>query len=227
MSIFHLSTGASAPGVALAGQYFGSVDRMKRLLAPLLQVSGASLSTGTMAYGPLMVHWAGCSESDVRACHTVGTSPGGTMPRARFLAKSSYVTKPMSAAGRRAAVNAIERAQSRTSSAALLFDSYGGAVNRVPADATAFVHRDALCCIQYLAYFTSPSAEGRTRRWIDSAWRSLQPYVSKQAYQGYIDPDLANWEKAYYGANYARLQRVKKKYDPDFRFRFKQAIRPS
>jgi FAD/FMN-containing dehydrogenase len=139
------------------------------------------------------------------------------------------VTEPMPAAGRRAAVAAIERRQSQSSqgSAALLFDAYGGVVNRVRPDATAFVHRNALCCIQYLAYFNSPSQEGATRRWIDSAWRSLQPHVSRQAYQGYIDPDLANWESAYYGANYSRLQSVKKRYDPDFLFRNRQAIKPA
>ncbi len=228
MSIFHLSTGASTPSVSANGQYFGSADKLKRLLKPLV-VSGASVTTGTLPYMALMLRWAGCADTALSKCHTVGTSPGGTLPRSLFLAKSSYVTKPMPAAGRKAAVAAIERRQSRSSqgSAALLFDSYGGVVNRVPARATAFVHRDTLCCIQYLAYFNDSSQEGSTRRWIDSAWHALQPYVSKQAYQGYIDPDLTGWESAYYGANYSRLQGVKKKYDPDFVFRNRQAIRPA
>ena len=227
MSIFHLSTGASSPSVSANGQFFGSADKLKRLIAPLSHVAGATVTTGTEPYMALMLRWAGCSE--LAKCHTVGTSPGGTMPRAKFLAKSNYVTKPMPAAGRRAAVAAIEKRQGQSShgSAALLFDSYGGVVNRVPASATAFVHRDTLCCIQYLAYFTANSAETRTRRWLQETWRSLQPHVSKQAYQGYIDPDLANWEAAYYGSNYRRLQSVKKTYDPDFRFRNRQAIRPA
>jgi FAD/FMN-containing dehydrogenase len=229
MSIFHLSTGASSPSVSVAGQFFGSVDAMKRLLRPLLEITGASLSSGTQAYLPLQQRWAGCSEQSFRSCHTEGTFPGGTLPRARFLAKSSYVTDPMPSAGRKAAVAAIERRQNESvgGSAALLFDCYGGVVNRVPASATAFVHRDAICCIQYLTYFSPESEEAKARRWIDGAWRALQPSVSKQAYQGYIDPELKNWESAYYGANYPRLQRIKKKYDPDFRFRNRQAIRPA
>jgi FAD/FMN-containing dehydrogenase len=135
----------------------------------------------------------------------------------------------MSVAGRRAAVAAIERRQRESSagSGALLFDSYGGAINRVAPHATAFIHRNAICAIQYLAYFPDQGAQHEALQWIDSAWRKLKPHVSPTAYQGYIDPSLRNWQAAYYGSSYPRLQAVKKRYDPDFRFKFAQAITPA
>ena len=82
-----------------------------------------------------------------------------------------------------------------------------------------------LFSLQYGAYFTG---SGRaSNRWINGVWRALRPFVSGQAYQNYIDPQLTNWQQAYYGSNLPRLRHIKQDVDPDFRFRFRQAIPPA
>jgi FAD/FMN-containing dehydrogenase len=214
-SVLSLSTG---PRVSAIGQYMGAASHLPGLLRPLTRVAGARLSTGSSSYAQLQRRWAGCLDLSATACHTRGTRPGGTLPRARFAAGSDYVGRALPRAGREAAIAAIERRGS--ASGALLLDSYGGAINRVAADATAFVHRDARYSIQYLAY--GPTHAGAA--WVRSARAALAPYVNGEAYQNYIDPDLANFRQAYYGANLARLRDIKARLDPDGRFDFPQGI---
>ncbi|HWN59265.1 MAG TPA: BBE domain-containing protein, partial [Streptosporangiaceae bacterium] len=68
------------------------------------------------------------------------------------------------------------------------------------------------------------AAVARQHGWQQSFWQSMRPYASGQAYQNYIDPSLATWRQAYYGANYTRLTQVKAAYDPHRVFSFPQAV---
>jgi FAD/FMN-containing dehydrogenase len=114
----------------------------------------------------------------------------------------------------------VAAAQARAAlpgSGAILFDSYGGAIKRVRPDATAFVHRGALFCIQYLTY------DGGAP-WLRTTARHMRPYVTGGAYVNYTDPELDRWQHAYYGANYHRLLAVRREVDPHHYFNFPQAI---
>jgi FAD/FMN-containing dehydrogenase len=222
-SILSLSTtgGAGSPRVSALGQYFGEVSALRRLVRPLTRVAGARLSTGSSSYFTMVLRWAGCLEGGLPACHR--------STRSSFFAKSDYFDKRIGPRGRARMIDWVERRQRTPSlgSGALLLDAYGGALNGPAADATAFVHRDMLFSLQYLAYFNGAAAGRASRRWAGGTWRALRPHASGEAYQNYIDPDLVRWQRAYYGANLARLREIKKQVDPDFRFRFPQAIPPA
>jgi FAD/FMN-containing dehydrogenase len=222
-SIFSLGTtgGSGPPRVAALGQYFGEPAVLRRLISPLTHVAGASLSSGSSSYFSLVLRWAGCLDGGFAACHR--------STRSSFFAKSDYFDKRLGHRGRATMIDWIERRQRHPSlgSGALLLDAYGGALNRPAADATAFVHRDMLFSLQYLAYFSGGAAGRASRRWINGVWRALRPHASGEAYQNYIDPQLDGWQRAYYGTNLERLREIKKQVDPDFRFRFRQAIPPA
>jgi FAD/FMN-containing dehydrogenase len=222
-SILSLGTtgGSGSPRVAALGQYFGGEADLRRLIRPLTSVAGATLSTGTSSYFTMVLRWAGCLDGGLPACHR--------STRSSFYAKSDYFDRRVGPRGRAKMIEWIERRQRTPSlgSGALLLDAYGGALNRPAADATAFVHRDMLFSLQYLAYFSGGTAGRASRRWINGTWQALRPHASGQAYQNYIDPDLDHWQRAYYGSNLARLREIKKRVDPDFRFRFPKAIPPA
>ncbi|OYV59677.1 MAG: hypothetical protein B7Z69_06485 [Actinobacteria bacterium 21-73-9] len=108
----------------------------------------------------------------------------------------------------------------------LAFDGYGGAVNRVASDATAFIHRDKVAGVQATYSWgsgSSPDEVASGARWL--RWLGAEVIdPAEGAYVNYIDPTLTDWARAYYGSNEARLSRVKALYDPTDRFRFAQSV---
>ena len=200
-SLLQLGSGGD---VTVLGQHLGSEAELGRLLAPLRR-AGASLTTGTSAYGPLQVRWAN----------------GRTTPRTRFSAKSHYVAHDLPASTRSALLAEFARTPAGLDNGSLLLDAYGGAVNRPRARATAFVHRDARYSIQYLAYHSDDGAASRA--WLRRLHRIVAPHASG-AYQNYLDPELGGWRRAYYGRNLERLEAIRERYDPDRRFRFARGI---
>jgi FAD/FMN-containing dehydrogenase len=191
-------------GVTVLGQHLGSEAELGRLLGPLRR-AGASLTTGSSAYGPLQVRWAN----------------GRTTPRTTFSAKSHYLGHALPAGARAALLAEFANRPAGLDDGSLLLDAYGGALNRPRARATAFVHRDERYSIQYLAYHSDGGAASRA--WLRRMHRVVAPHASG-AYQNYLDPELGGWRRAYYGRNLERLEAVRERYDPDRRFRFPRSI---
>ena len=196
-------------GGSAFGQYFGSERALRRVIAPLARVPGARVTSGTSSYFALQRRWAGCADGGLAACRSV--------PRSTFHASSIYVGDRLSAAGRRDFVAAAN------TGATLICDAYGGTINRVAADETAFVHRDTRFSVQILSYAPIGTARSRVRR----ARALIARHGNGQAYQNYTDLDLSGPLNAWYGDNLPRLRRIKSEVDPENRFMFAQSIRPA
>jgi FAD/FMN-containing dehydrogenase len=64
--------------------------------------------------------------------------------------------------------------------------------------------------------------------WTRAVYSSLQPFTGGARYVNYLDhDDTVDAAAAAYGPNYARLQQIKSKYDPDNFFRQNLNIRPA
>jgi len=226
-----LSQGTYGYLAQIAGVYCGSSNELSSVLAPLkamIDTASTYSFSGSNSYLSAMEIEAGCSGLTIAACHLTTQNPAGRLSREAYSAKSSYVDAPMNDTSVADFISAVENLHVRapTVGGGLAFDSYGGAINRVASDATAFVHRDKLACIQATyswssATLTSTIAAGA--QWL--TWLGANVFdPTSGAYQNYIDPTLANWQAAYYGSNMARLITVKNKYDPDDLCSFAQSI---
>jgi hypothetical protein len=213
------------------GVYCGSAAALAPLLSSLRALIGTAPSysfVGSHDYLEAMEIEAGCSGLAIASCHLSSHNPAGQLSRSAFSAKSSYVNAAMTHAQAQSMVAAIENLQSHapTLGGALAFDSYGGAINRVASDETAFVHRDKVAGIQATyswGTYTPASEIDAGQAWL--TWLGAEIFdPTTGAYQNYIDPTLSDWQSAYYGKNLKRLVKVKNKYDPDNHFSFAQSI---
>ena len=221
--------GALMPSCRVGGVWAGSPEGASAQLRNLVKAVAEpeTQAIGENGFEDAMYIEAGCSGLSQVACHLPGRNLGGKVPRVLRLAKSDILNSPLSDAGVSAVLRGIEQRHREGGPGEAIFDSWGGAINRVAPDATAFVHRQALASAQYDATFpprVGPGAVRAAQQWLDSWYASLRPHVSGEAYQNYIDPALPNWAHAYYGPNLARLAQVKAKWDPDDVFSFAQSI---
>ncbi|MGF1431142.1 FAD-binding oxidoreductase [Kitasatospora sp. LaBMicrA B282] len=221
--------------VSSTANYLGPQGELANLVDQL-GVRPQSAGLHSAAYFATMEVMGGVAGWSVPAAHLPGTLPGhspqGKLTRESYAARSDFYTRPIDPTGAAALVAAVGR-YARTApqggSAAVAFDSLGGAINRVGATDTAFVHRNGLFLAQYIANYPSPGAGSgpavdQSQAWLQDVWSTMRPYASGEAYQNYADPHLTDWQQAYYGANLPRLRQVKQTYDPTGLFRFPQGI---
>ena len=102
----------------------------------------------------------------------------------------------------------------------------GGAVKRVPEDATAFGGRSAAFQTLFIGIWEEAAHKPDTVQWVRGFWNALEPY-GKGAYVNLSDEQDESSLRVTYGADkYAKLQRIKAKYDPGNLFRLNQNIKP-
>jgi FAD binding domain/Berberine and berberine like len=196
----------SPPTCRVGGCFVGAPATLNPMLDDLLRRAGATPTSRTVtARGHLdaMLYFAGCSTKPIDECRAA--------PPTTFVASSRVQREPMrDPAAVAAAVNGRRGID-------LAFDSLGGAIRRIPADATAFPHRDALAIVQIYA-------SGAARGPVAEVQQALAGLVGQGAYVNYIDPQQQDWAQAYYGANLPRLREAARRFDPDGVFRFPQGL---
>jgi FAD/FMN-containing dehydrogenase len=102
----------------------------------------------------------------------------------------------------------------------------GGAMARVPVEATAFAHRHSRIMANVAAFYEGPADRDRRQAWVDGLAAALHQ-DDDGAYVNFLgDEGPERVRQAYPGPTWDRLVEVKRRYDPDNLFRRNQNIPP-
>jgi len=218
-----------SPAVDVYGAFHGSRADAAQLVEELVGRVGSdptAASLTPMTWPQTRRFWAELG--------TTGEEPGGSsIPQPSdeicLYARSEFFARPLPAEAVGALLEAFADGRASGESRELDFMPWGGAYNRRPAEASAFVHRDQLFQLKHAVVVdpeAPPANQAAAHRAATRSWASVHPWGSGRVFQNFADPDPEHWAAAYYGPNYDRLVKVKARYDPSNLFRFHQSLPP-
>ena len=129
---------------------------------------------------------------------------------------------------RQAADTIVERLQTSTAEMGITqLRVLGGAMARVPPDATAFAHRSSPIMASAVAIYGRPEERSVHEDWVAGLAAELMR-EGAGAYVGFIgDEGEERVRVAYPGRTWDRLAAIKGRYDPDNLFRLNQNVPPA
>jgi FAD/FMN-containing dehydrogenase len=142
-------------------------------------------------------------------------------PGIRFFTRNAFVEQSEAAA----ALRILTEVGASAGSPFLTVRSLGGALGRVPADATAFAHRTAELMIGTAIGGPAPAVQAGMPA-LDAVWARLAPHVSGTYPNFNSTATEADLAAAYPTDTRKRLAAAKRQYDPANLFRANYNVRP-
>ena len=196
----------------LAAVYAGDASTGERLLQPLRELAEPVVDlSGQMSYCDLQKLFDTQTPFGERRCYW----------------KSHYLSGLPDAT-----VDAIVQSNAAPPSPFTLSSiwNFGGAIVRVPADATAFGDRSMPYMLSIDSVWSEAMDDVTNIAWTRDFWKRMQPYA-KQGRMYLNFPGLGEEGERLlrdtFGDNYGRLQAIKQKYDPGNIFRFNPNVQPA
>jgi FAD/FMN-containing dehydrogenase len=196
--------------LALAHVYDGPADEGERVVAPL------------RSFGEPLVDFSGRMPYRTIQSLYDGLFPKG---RDRCYWKSTYLSRLDDEVIGEITARMAKRPSEMTFASIWKF---GGFVQRVAADATAFGDRSMPFMLSLDAIWPGADDDDANIGWVRSFWQDMQRYSTGRLYLNFPGHgEGANLVRDAFGAEvYARLAKIKHRYDPDNLFRLNQNILP-
>src|SRR5690606_6911614 len=105
-------------------------------------------------------------------------------------------------------------------------NTLGGMINHPELERySAYPHRNLDYLSELQSYWNKPEQEESLLKAFEEIQQIFRSEGISAQYRNYPDINFPNWENAYYGKNYEKLQYIKNKLDPDDLFHFEQSVR--
>src|SRR6185312_4845158 len=102
----------------------------------------------------------------------------------------------------------------------------GGAMSRVRPDATAYPVRNAHFVMNVHTRWRDAAQDSASIAWAREVFKATEPFATGAGYVNFVPADEPERIEKIYGPNYQRLREVKRRWDPENRFRRNQNIAP-
>jgi hypothetical protein len=109
----------------------------------------------------------------------------------------------------------------------ILVQPIGGAVHRVPEDATAMGWRGAKWALHILGMWEDPAQNEEQIAWVRNVAGAIHPWAQKGTYLNYLMDEGGKAVEESFGPHYRRMVALKNEWDPENFFRLNQNIKPA
>jgi FAD/FMN-containing dehydrogenase len=92
---------------------------------------------------------------------------------------------------------------------------------------TAYAGRDASYVMNVHGRWHSPADDDGCREWTRRLYRDVAPFSTGGGYVNFFTEDEGERVAQAYGANYERLQQIKRRFDPENLFRLNLNVSPA
>lgn len=203
------------PVLIMRGVYWGSREDGLKLLQPLIDHTGATLQLDkTGSYNELN-DWLFETPEPVPNCPDL----------AREDKQSTIIATQRSLEEWKRVCELFLESPNPWSCFAI--EPYGAAINAVPRDATAFVHRDADMDLFVDVFWMNEPQRIEVQAWLDKCMQVLDRYGNGESYQNYPRLSQLDYRERYWKEAFPKLLAVKQAYDPGNFFRYAQSVSPA